>query len=849
MSLPRLFAISWVTGTAFALASLTMPWQLTASPADEFEQVSALSFDRFPRFFRSESGEWTFLRYDSTGNGAEILRLDPLTGTTATLVRGLEHQTLSLLLYSDARVFLASGRKYGDQGSGTFLFLGEHRAPAALREWRINVSPPPSQGYVAGNRIYLVSGGPYTRHPSRVHVLDTVTGAEVAVYPIEGSSLWALPDGTMLMTGGRTAKVYDPNFRELATLHVPNPVRLNSNCPVGPVKSALGKLFIGAGCGNIEVYDLASRRHEYTIPATSNLFVSFDLYAQWLFVAPGNDPNRLLRVYDTRTGHEQGRVPITGAHSIGVSGDYLTAIAGESQKAVVTTYKISTEVLRQGSATARILAAYPQALAIYTEANDPYRAADHLEAAGIRRFVMEAPETVAVVLREYAGWLSRTFNRREEGLALARRLGPRTEGLPGSSDPTDPLFPVFDEDSSLARGLRRPTPIDFGAFWDHFYFDGDRLIVARWKDSADLAVYDRQTLALRQTVPIAPRDDQYQDSISGLAFLGNRLYVQVAYRYPDDKRMNLVTLDRNTLRVLRRGHARVEQLVVAGNDLFDCGCGQQFSDNVVTCRGLRSPSLAATGKTLRVPSRPACERDGRMGDIVQGERLTSKIGTAKVVGYNNRFAVLDLGTYQQPKYEALRMADASRVPIDLPWLSSAQQFVPTLDPDRWLIVDSRVDQMRWIAFDTPRSRPSTLLRVEKFGYLYTGASALHGSYLYVGLGRDLLVHDIRSNATLYYERNFVVSSRPEKKEGLDYDRLQLFLVDRDRLIAITRDGAGSQTLDLLPFERKLESLRKQSPRGSVETLGTQSQARPVWDQSARPCFGRERDPTDPNTGQ
>jgi hypothetical protein len=73
---------------------------------------------------------------------------------------------------------------------------------------------------------------------------------------------------------------------------------------------------------------------------------------------------------------------------------------------------------------------------------------------------------------------------------------------------------------------------------------------------------------------------------------------------------------------------------------------------------------------------------------------------------------------------------------------------------------------------------------------------LHKQVLFVGLSRDFLIFDLKSNRLQRYIKNFIPAGFKDNGNGLDMNRIDRLIIDRGRLIAITFYGENSQIVQL-----------------------------------------------------
>jgi len=73
---------------------------------------------------------------------------------------------------------------------------------------------------------------------------------------------------------------------------------------------------------------------------------------------------------------------------------------------------------------------------------------------------------------------------------------------------------------------------------------------------------------------------------------------------------------------------------------------------------------------------------------------------------------------------------------------------------------------------------------------------LHGQTLFVGLGRDLLVFNMKGNRLERYITDFIPAGSEGNRNRFDANRIAQLMTDRGRLVAITFRGENSRIVPL-----------------------------------------------------
>jgi hypothetical protein len=80
--------------------------------------------------------------------------------------------------------------------------------------------------------------------------------------------------------------------------------------------------------------------------------------------------------------------------------------------------------------------------------------------------------------------------------------------------------------------------------------------------------------------------------------------------------------------------------------------------------------------------------------------------------------------------------------------------------------------------------------------LRTPVALLHDQTLFVGLGHDLIVFDVRNGVLQRYIKDFIAAPAQDNGHGLDTNRIARLMIDRGRLIALTFHGDNTRIASL-----------------------------------------------------
>jgi hypothetical protein len=111
---------------------------------------------------------------------------------------------------------------------------------------------------------------------------------------------------------------------------------------------------------------------------------------------------------------------------------------------------------------------------------------------------------------------------------------------------------------------------------------------------------------------------------------------------------------------------------------------------------------------------------------------------------------------------------------------------------------------RYTLFDIGRRQESPLFELTPAGRPIV--SAVWREYLFVSLGRDLLVYDLRKRVTVKYENDLM------RETAGDRGGVKRLLLDGDRLIAASLDDESARVIDLKAYLKGLPAKDVFAPR-------------------------------------
>jgi hypothetical protein len=355
------------------------------------------------------------------------------------------------------------------------------------------------------------------------------------------------------------------------------------------------------------------------------------------------------------------------------------------------------------------------------------------------------------------------------------------------------LFPGATADMAATRPATRPgtrLDLDFGAFPDGFVYMGDRIYIRRWScrshrgpDGVTLQVLDRETFALKQSVPIVDCDNNYQDTVGQIREVDDLLLVWVNYRWESETRTDLVVLRRSDLSELGRvkvGLHGFDEARITPTALLLCVCGGQK-----LCKEIDRQSWQVT----TISGEPAAQRCAKeTSPFEEAFFRNAKFEATKQPGY--------------PTTTVIFRRRESGDEIGRLVLHSAAAPMATDDADVIVVHDGSAQGTHIVVVGLAplRARLAMVLPHRAHG---AALSTVYRNLVIMGYGRDLLVYDWRRSVVVAYFKEFIEGAARASGAGLDRDQIVRLMVDRDRLVALTFTGMNSRLVPLEPLRRDL----------------------------------------------
>jgi hypothetical protein len=756
-----------------------------------------------------------FSQYDKSGNNFDVIAFDIANQSSEYVLRG----------HAGGR-FIAQNDKYlivNEKGRFANPFIVIDKASGKQIK-QIKLQLPISWARIENNRLIVIQGvsdGYSSKAPALIFELPSLK--LIKSIEIIGGNDVQLWNGKILSLGYNLV-AYDYNFNEIFKISLPErKTGEGVSCAATlPLRVYKDKAVVITNCGEILIYDLPTRRLEHTIPAYAH-FYTVAIMDGLIITAPISEPKQInsAHVYDLYSGKELAVLPIN-ATDLFVKGNRLLAVESEFAKpSFMTLYSVNVAVLRNRNwRIERVLNECQKAKKLLLDdSNNLYSAIDLCKSAGIEGLIDDVKNSDAVfpLVKQYALWLNKTFDKSLDAIPILEKLQKISVDLEIKRALIEARLKVKvlngddvagltseEQQTEFARVLeigKQPTHaqtknIEYGVFSNLFHFADNRIYVGRYGSrgntggGASIGVIDRDTFAQIASIPIAPDNADYQDAIASITSDKKRIYVSVEYRYPQTNRPNFFIIDKTSLKILKKTHVKTFPTLIHENGrLMACDC---FPTYAQSCQILNPVTL----KTRDAPNKICITTGGNNNNAVAYIQSNQS---------GNRFIALTDDYLVAHNY----------VPKNAPYL-----FYPRATNSKPISVQ--------LSFDHPLNRlisvsGNSLLisegshkgRLLKIVSLPTGATKtlfglqtshsrnliplLYNQILFVGFGHDLIIFDTKNNRLKRYIKNFIPAGFKDNGNGLDTNRIDRLMIDRNRLIAITFYGENSQIVPLSDF--------------------------------------------------
>jgi hypothetical protein len=743
-----------------------------------------------------QNGKVLFRHYDSTGNSQNLVEIDVASGSYRNLLERLSEPSL----VADSARYLVYSAK-GTNANPLVVLDKATGAKIASKKLRL----PIMWGHIDADRlIVLQSNGASSstasalvfRLPSlKIEQTTTITGGQ-------STALW---NGKIVSLGSKLG-IHDLDLHQIAQVDLPprNPKYQNS-CSSGPLRIYRDKAVFGANCGQLAVVDLPTARLERVISAESNI-QSFDVADGMILTSDASGILPDVRVIDMSSGRELARLDIQ-EQVLTIRGNRLLGVKRSNFSTPVrfSIYELDlvdlkSDEKREARATSGCLRAKRQ-LGVD---GDHHAAIEKCERAGIKAYVgrTDLSPPLSDGVAQYGVWLTRTLSRFEEGKSMLTDVS--------AQNPDSSISKAIAEADHKIRLLNAPsrdkrtqlktrqasiTPIavDFGSFSNELHFEGDRIYIGRWACSSSgspgvtLDILDRKSFKAIKRIDVAGCDEEQQDAITAIAVIPGFVVLGLQYRYPEEGRPNVVVVNAKSLEIERRGNLNQR---IAGL--------QQWSGRLLSCASSADQSsyrfdpLSARLVAAARDEILACA-NGDTTPVLNTEIDGSEI-RAYPVAETVRYRVFPSSSTLGRSYRISDKATGSSVPTGF----TQREYVAVMAiPDRdqlILLPFAHSLYRRFDIYDIEAKQETHAFELEPGDRPVAAAVWQH--FLFVTLGRDLLAYDLNAKAIRGYEKEPLGEGFLNNCCGVDRNGITRLMVDKDRLIALSFDGANSFVLDL-----------------------------------------------------
>lgn len=773
--------------------------EMPAMPSDlqswRVREIRSIEHKDFDGPVRIDAGRALFSHFNQSGNSHNIVAMNIDDGSARNLVEGVFEGNF---VAEDARYLVYSSVGF-TANPLVVIDKGTNQRVASVRLQRSHIP----WGHITGDRLLIAQGG--VSHNGKLTMLvyslpdlKFERSTEITGGYGHNIAVW----GDKIVSVDHQLGIYDLDLREIAVVDLPKSAPdLRVSCGSGPLRISGNKAVIGASCSNLVIVDLPSARIERIIPdaaPTQSLSIADGL----IFALERGGQTPLVRVIELSSGRELSRFRID-AIEIALHGKSLLAMKYKNflTPARFTLYEVDFAQIRsEPSRIARTLSGCRAARQTLELQRDLHGALDACERAGIRAYIEEAwlSPDLRTALQNYAQWLTASFSRYAEGsmilgrlqrtapdiwiesqIAMARRKAMHLDLPPENVPPSSLPEP---------QGVKRVS-VDFGMNPDLARFEGDRLHVARRdcdgtpSNGVTLDVLDRQSFHAIKRIAIADCDDDQQDSINAIGFVPG--YIVLGLTYLDDEvgRPTFAVVDARTLEVVKKGFVQHE---IAGLSQWEgrlLACASSAEQPHQRFDPVRARLVAATKDEARACANVESLR--LMGNAAN----TSRQGPMAEMPHYRAHAVSERSGY------AYRITNKQTGATRTAHLAEGQYSQALSVPDRDAFITRYESwlRLRFAYYDVETEAETVLLELNLLDRW--NAAAVWSRYLFVSLGRDLLVYDLDRRMVVGYEKELIREGAKSCCGAVRNDIFKL-LVDQGRLIALTLDGSNNRIIDL-----------------------------------------------------
>jgi hypothetical protein len=758
--------------------------------------LRTLEFKHVDGGVRLDNGRVVFSHYDESGNAHNVVLLDVADASVRTVVEGVPG---ARFVAEDERFLV-----YSSRGSNANpLVVRDKRGGARVASVRLRNDI--RWGHIDGDRLILIQDSGSQKSTVLVYRLPGLK-LEHSTEIIGGNdtSLW----NDKIVSIGFQLGIYDLQLRQMALVDMPaRDPDSRFVCGGGPLRISGDKAVVGANCGQLVVVDLPSARIERGI-RTESLYQSFDIADGLIFTVNSEGKEQNVRVIELSSGRELSRIGID-TNFVAMRGNHLLGIktTGFSKPVQFTLYEVDFRSIRsEESRVTKVTTGCHAAEQSLAQNGDVHAAIEACEDSGIRGFSENVSLTseLSDVVGMYAVWLARSLSRYEEGIGILERLNrTRTDQkFSGELARARQKATYLDPPIKGARPVQESVPagvdrvsFDFGTFPNLIQPGGDRTYVGRWscgrsgEPGVTLDVLERGTLKLVKRVVVATCDDEQQDSITTIAVLPEHIVVALGYRYAEQGRPNVAVIDAKSLEVVKKGFLNEDMAGLRrwNGKLLACATSSSQATHRFDPASVRL--VAASEQEVRACANNeavALKNGGAVADDSRSVPVTLTphyrvYGVSKWPETSYRLTKIENGDTFTAKVKARRYMEAIAIP----------------EQDALVLTYSNGPYHRFARFDIATQSEVVLFELNPVKRPI--ATAAWRNFLFVSIGRDLLVYDLQARATVAYEKDLIREGFLNNCCGVDRNGITRLSVDGNRMLILTFDGENSRLIDLPVF--------------------------------------------------
>jgi hypothetical protein len=264
--------------------------------------------------------------------------------------------------------------------------------------------------------------------------------------------------------------------------------------------------------------------------------------------------------------------------------------------------------------------------------------------------------------------------------------------------------------------------------------------------------------------------------------------VSVTYRYEQPGRPNFFVIDKTSLKVVKKAQIEAPStLIVEGSQLLACDC----LENKQGCKAVNPVAAKAVDAPDKI-----CVRAGEKRDCSVVDFQSDQAGTGRFVASTKDYVVARASWDKDAPYLFYpRVPDGKPMSVQL----SPHDLLdwPIAITGNEILVSERIREDEIFKLvSVPTGVTKTLFGLPTSPNVRMSVLLLHNQTLFVGLGRDLLIFDIKSNTLQRYIKNLIPAELKSGREKFDNFRIGRLMIYRGRLIALTLYGENSRIVPL-----------------------------------------------------